>query len=233
MGGHGRPRWPSVAPRQKRGYDPMPHHVAPEGLGLVARKPLVPRAGLEPARLAAAEFKSAASTVPPPGHRRGGRVFQAHRVGDMWCRWVPASREKKVVVPRAGLEPALREEAVFETAASTVPPPGHGCRRGSCGLWPQAAMFDGAHRRTRTGTPCGTATSTLRVYQFRQVGVGALGAWSRDEVLAGEDKPFSRKIIPRDAACSPRWARPGCCAGRRPRRGRARHGPPARCRKPR
>ncbi len=40
-------------------------------------------------------------------------------------------------------------------------------------IWIQPLMFgialgaNGAVEKTRTSTPCGTATSTLRVYQFR------------------------------------------------------------------
>ncbi len=34
-------------------------------------KPMVPKAGLEPARLAAGDFESPASTIPPLGHNGG------------------------------------------------------------------------------------------------------------------------------------------------------------------
>ena len=48
-----------------------------------AMRRVVPRAGLEPARLAAADFKSAVSTVPPPGpsgdSTRPGRRQRARR----------------------------------------------------------------------------------------------------------------------------------------------------------
>jgi hypothetical protein len=41
------------------------HQVFTESL---ARNKVVPKAGLEPARLAAGDFESPASTIPPLGH---------------------------------------------------------------------------------------------------------------------------------------------------------------------
>src|ERR1043165_6998387 len=62
---------------------------------------MVPREGLEPPRLAATDFESAASTIPPPGHVSAGRLVsvldqlrlpfcdavQSARAGCIWHRW--------------------------------------------------------------------------------------------------------------------------------------------------
>src|SRR5690349_22532530 len=57
-------------------------------------------------------------------------------------------------------------------------------RSSACSFWENMSPSlgdDGAVEKTRTSTPCGTATSTLRVYQFRHDRTPVVGATSGDE----------------------------------------------------
>ena len=56
----------------------------------LAKSKVVPKAGLEPARLAAGDFESPASTIPPLGHV--GRCSLQKRVGQVDFHPVSAQR---------------------------------------------------------------------------------------------------------------------------------------------
>ena len=151
--------------------------------GAEAGNGAVPGAGVEPARLAAADFKSAASAVPPPGHNnreRGapdgtprGRHWRRRPDSNRWwgfCRPLPYH----LATAPEGRETAKGRDWSGRRDSNSRPPPWQG------GALP-LSHFRKAPARAPAGTGCrggdlnsyarkGTTPSRWRVCLFHHLG---------------------------------------------------------------